>query len=82
MFRSAIRSKKPQALTATKRYGIVIMSVTGAFVVAFLLEYFGVRNPFALIFLAAVSVSFWRSGSGPGILAIILSTTGLTVFLR
>jgi K+-sensing histidine kinase KdpD len=82
MFRFAAGSNESRLLSVATRYEIAIASVVGAFAVVFLLQRFGVRDPFALIFLAAIAISFWCGGTGPGILGIILSLIGLNAFLH
>ncbi|HTF71272.1 MAG TPA: DUF4118 domain-containing protein [Edaphobacter sp.] len=82
MFRFAAGSKKSRLFSVAARYGIAITSVAGASTVVFLLQRFGVRDPFALIFLAAIAISFWCGGTGPGILGVVLSTAVLHVFLH
>jgi hypothetical protein len=57
MFRFAAGSNESRLLSVATRYEIAIASVVGAFAVVFLLQRFGVRDPFALIFLAAIAIS-------------------------
>jgi transcriptional regulator with GAF, ATPase, and Fis domain len=64
------------------RYTVAIVSSGAAFVVAFLFQQIHVRDPFALLFLAAIWVSIWYGGDGPGVVGIVLSALGLTAFLR
>ena len=65
-----------------RRYAIAAASVTLAFTVVCFLQYIQIRDPFALIFLAAIAVSVWYGGDRPGVFGIILSTLGLTAFLH
>ena len=64
------------------RYGIATVSVIAAFSIASILQYAQLRDPFALIFLAAIAISVWYGGSRAGLLGILLSTIGLTSFLH
>jgi succinate dehydrogenase/fumarate reductase cytochrome b subunit len=64
------------------RYGIALASFAGAFLLVFLFQRMQVRDPFALVFLAAVAVSAWYGGPGPGILAFVLSALALNIFLH
>jgi PAS domain S-box-containing protein len=64
------------------RYGYAVASVGFAFAVAFLLRSAHVRDPYGSIFLAAISVSVWYGGKGPGALGVILSSLGLNAFLH
>jgi PAS domain S-box-containing protein len=82
MLRFTAFSNQTAVLSEVKRYGIVIASVAGAFIVVFLLQNFHVRDPFALIFLAAIAVSVWYGGTRPGLIGIVLSTLALNVFLH
>lgn len=56
------------------RYAIPITAVAFAFGVVSALQHFPVRDPFILVYLAAIAVSFWYGHTGPGILAFVLST--------
>ncbi len=67
---------------AVLRYGTTIASVTAAFTTVFILHHFHVRDPLASIFLAAIAVSVWYGGTGPGVLAIGLSSLALHTFIR
>ncbi|MGD0446629.1 MAG: sigma 54-interacting transcriptional regulator [Edaphobacter sp.] len=82
MLRSTAFSSQTASFSVVTRYGIVIASVAGAFSVVFILQNLHVRDPFALIFLAAIAISVWYGGSRPGILGIILSTLALNAFLH
>ena len=82
MFRFAARSNESRLLSVATRHEIAIASVVGAFVAVFFLQRFGVGDPFALILLAAIAISFSCGGTGPGILGIILSLIGLNAFLH
>jgi DNA-binding NtrC family response regulator/PAS domain-containing protein len=64
------------------RYGLAIVSVASAVVTVFILQRFRVRDPFALVLLSAFSITVWYGGSGPGILAFLLSIFGLSFFLH
>ncbi len=68
-------------LSAVVRYGIPAVSVAVAFSILFLLQHDHVRSPYALIFIAAIGISFWYGGNGPGILAVVLCSLGLRIFL-
>jgi PAS domain S-box-containing protein len=61
-------------LSATKRYGLSVVSVALALGSALPLERFdfsGVEYP---LFLFAIALTVWYAGPGPGILAIVLSS--------
>ena len=74
--------KRAVTLSAGFRYGVALLSVTVAFFAIFVLRQFNVRDPFASVFLTAIAVSFLYGGTGPGVLAITLSTLGLQSFLH
>jgi PAS domain S-box-containing protein len=75
-------SSKHRTLSIPVRYGIALVSVAIAITTVLFLQQLQVRNPFALIFLAAIAVGAWYGGAGPAILGIALSTLGLGVFLH
>jgi K+-sensing histidine kinase KdpD len=82
MLRSIASLNEPPFSSIVMRYTLATVSSGAAFVVAFLLQQIHVRDPFALLFLAAIWVSIWYGGDGPGVVGIVISTLGLTTFLR
>jgi PAS domain S-box-containing protein len=64
------------------RYGIALASVAAAFTTVSILQHYQIRDPLASIFLAAIAVSVWYGGAGPGLLGIALSTLVLHAFVR
>lgn len=61
------------------RYGLAATLVAGALVLTlFLLRAFS--TPFWFLFLAAVMISTWLLGNGPGALAVILSTLAVDYY--
>jgi PAS domain S-box-containing protein len=82
MLRSIAPLNEPPFSSIVMRYTLATASSGVAFVVAFLFQQIHVRDPFALLFLAAIWVSIWYGGDGPGVVGIVLSTLGLTTFLR
>jgi PAS domain S-box-containing protein len=73
---------RERILAASLRYGLAILFSTIAYGVALGLEHLHVRDPYALIFLAAFWASTWYAGEGPGNFAFALGTLGLTTFLH
>jgi DNA-binding winged helix-turn-helix (wHTH) protein len=65
----------PKPMSTTLRYGIAVLSVTIAIGLDFfLLQYFDAKlTPF----LFAVAATVWYGGTGPGVLAIVLSVLSL-----
>ena len=68
----------PTPLPTILRYGIAVLSVAIATGLGFfVLRYFEVRlTPF----LFAVAATVWYAGTGPGVLAIVLSVLSLNYF--
>jgi PAS domain S-box-containing protein len=64
------------------RYVLAVVSVCFALLLTSALQRCSVRDPFVLIYLAALSVSLWCGGKGPGILAFLLSTACLLLSFR
>ena len=62
---------------AILRYGLAVVSVTGALVLALLLRRFELRESF---FLMAIAVTVWYGRMRAGLLAIVLSMLGLDYF--
>lgn len=67
---------------AVYRYGIALLTVSVVFLAICVLRRFGVRVPFASVFLSAIAVSFLYRGTGPGALALVLSSLSLPLFLH
>jgi len=55
------------------RYGLAVLSVALALGVKLLLQQLHFVYPLSTSFLAAIAVTFWYAGTGPGILALLLS---------
>ena len=81
MLRWSFQPEVHPTLSAVARYGIATTSSAVAFSTLFLLRNHHVRSPNALIFVAAIGVSFWYGGNGPGILSTVLCSLGLKIFL-
>jgi PAS domain S-box-containing protein len=62
---------------AVWRYGLSVLSVAISTAVTFPLESFGVRTS---LFFPAVLLSTWFGGTGPGLLAVLLSTLSINFF--
>ena len=64
-------------MPAVRRYGIAVLSVAIAIGLGFFLQHFEAKlTPFLL----AVAATVWYAGTGPGVLAIILSVLSLNYF--
>ncbi|MDE1190521.1 MAG: sigma 54-interacting transcriptional regulator [Arachidicoccus sp.] len=61
-------------LTRFLRHALAIATVGIALGALLIFQHFPVRRPFMLVYLAAIAVTFWYGGEGPGIAAFVLST--------
>src|SRR5437762_9639201 len=62
---------------AVQRYGLSILSVAICTAVTFPLQEFGVR---VSLFFPAVLLATWFGGTGPGLLAVLLSILSINFF--
>src|ERR1700730_9642808 len=63
-----------------QRYGTAAVSVTMAATTALLLRHYNLAHPFTSFSFAAIAITFWYAGTGPGLLAIALSCSVLSYF--
>jgi transcriptional regulator with GAF, ATPase, and Fis domain len=63
-----------------QRYGTAAVSVFLAAIAALLLRHYNLPHPFTSFSFAAMAITFWYAGTGPGLLAITLSCSALTYF--
>ena len=70
----AHRSSWALPLNYLQRYGLAVVSIGVALGISLFLQHFGFRVPSALLLLFAVAISSWYAGTGPAVLAAILST--------
>jgi two-component system sensor kinase FixL len=56
------------------RYGLAILTVGLALAIKLILLQFKVTFPLSSSFLAAIAITFWFGGTGPGILSVLLSS--------
>jgi transcriptional regulator with GAF, ATPase, and Fis domain len=66
--------------SAVQRHGTAALSVAVATIAALLLRHFDLPHPFTSFSFAAIAITFWYAGTGPGLLAIALSCSALTYF--
>ena len=65
------------------RYGGAILSVSGALTITVLTHFYSPPPRFVSHFvLIAIALTFWFAGTGPGLLALLLSCFGVTVLAR
>src|SRR5215217_9369408 len=60
------------------RYGLAVISVAAALVLTIWLEHFTDHTP---LFYAAIVISAWLGGMGPGLLAVVLSELAIDYYL-
>src|SRR5258705_8657750 len=70
---TAKKMEQPGAPFA-RRYGLAFVSVTGALLLELLFHHFNLPHSFAAFALSAVAITFWYSGTKPGIVAVLLSS--------
>ena len=64
------------------RYGLALVSVAAALGLAQTFLHFHLPQPFAAFALSAIAITFWYGGTGPGILAAVLSSLVRTYFFE
>src|SRR5258708_30709162 len=68
---TAKKMARPGASFA-RGYGLAFVSVTGALLLELLFHHFNLPHPFAVFALSAIAITFWYSGTKPGIVAVLL----------
>ena len=63
------------------RYGLAVLSVALALGIKLLLLRLNLPYPLSTSFLAAIAITFWYAGTGPGILALVLSSLAFGYFV-
>lgn len=63
-----------------RRYGAATILVLAALALALVLRRYGLPHPFTSFSFAAIAITFWYAGTGPGLLAVVLSYSALTYF--
>src|SRR5579864_6717243 len=63
-----------------QRYGVASVSVAIAAAAGLMLRRYDLPHPFTSFTFAAIAVTFWYAGTGPGLLAIALSWSVLSYF--
>src|SRR6267143_2788779 len=62
------------------RYGAAIVLVAAALGTALILRHDNLPHPFTSFSFAAIAVTFWYGGTGPGLLALLLSYLAMSDF--
>src|SRR6266404_248948 len=70
---TAIKMARPDASFA-RRYGLALVSVSGALLLELLFHHCNLPHPFAAFALSAIAIMFWYCGTKPGIVAVLLSS--------
>src|ERR1700688_3252582 len=71
------------ALAVALRYGLAVASVATALGTTLTLRHYGFPPRFISHFtLIAIAVTFWCAGTGPGLLALLLSCLGVSLLAR
>ncbi len=60
------------------RYGVAVILVAAALGTALLLRHENLPHPFTSFSFAAIAIAFWYAGTGPGLLALLLSYLALS----
>jgi transcriptional regulator with GAF, ATPase, and Fis domain len=63
-----------------QRYGAAAVFVAIAAAAALMLRHFNLPHPFISFSFAAIAITFWYAGTGPGLLAVVLSWSALSCF--
>src|SRR6266550_374870 len=63
------------------RYGLAVLSVAAALGIKLTLQEFNVGYPLSSSFLAAIAISFWYGGTGPGLVSVVLSFVAFGYFV-
>ena len=66
--------------SVVQRYGTATVSVAMAAIAGLLLRHYNLPHPFISFSFAAIAITFWYAGTGPGLFAIALSCVVLTYF--
>src|SRR5882672_4353530 len=63
------------------RYGLAVLSVAAALGIKLTLQKFNVGYPLSSSFLAAIAISFWYGGTGPGLVSVVVSFVAFGYFV-
>ena len=69
-------------MSTALRYGLAVVSVAAALGLARAFVYFHLPQPFAAFALSAIAITFWYSGTAPGIVAAVLSSLVRSFFFE
>jgi PAS domain S-box-containing protein len=77
------RLTRRPAFAVLARYGLAVASVATALGTTLILRHYNFPAHFISHFtLIAIAITFWRAGTGPGLLAYLLSSWGVSILAR
>jgi len=77
------RLTRRPAFAVVARYGLAVTSVATALGTTLILRHYNFPAHFISHFtLIAIAITFWRAGTGPGLLAYLLSSLGVSILAR
>ena len=77
------RLTRRPAFAVVARYGLAVASVATALGTTLILRHYNFPAHFISHFtLIAIAITFWRAGTGPGLLAYLLSSLGVSILAR
>src|SRR5437588_4611925 len=76
-FRISRLSVRPRSAVVL-RYGTATLLVAVALAIALFLRHDNLPHPFISFSLAAIAITFWSAGTGPGLVALLLSYLALS----
>src|SRR6201997_2464454 len=77
------RLTRQPAVAVVARYGLAVASVATALGATLILRHYNFPAHFISHFtLIAIAITFWRAGTGPGLVAYLLSSLGVSIFAR
>src|SRR5437660_10843639 len=68
-------------LSPVLRYGLAAVAVGIAGTLAATMRHYHLPHPFTSFSMAAIAITFWYFGSGPGLVALLLPFLGMRGFL-
>src|SRR5258708_21168959 len=82
-YRANSRLTARLAFAIALRYGLAVASVGVAMGTTLILRHYGSPPRFISHFtLIAIAITFWFAGTGPGLLALLLSSLGVSLLAR
>src|SRR5580658_4726237 len=73
-------SRPRKLLSAIRSYGLAMLSVAIALMAGLLLASLNFHDVEFPLFLFAIAITVWREGTGPGVLALVLSSVAFNYF--